>query len=76
MAKSEPIHDGKGWQDIPTSIEAGIPDAESYKMPRNCSGTAADVPGGLALAYYTEVLHKVSETFRMERVCAQDVADR
>ncbi|WP_237358646.1 Bug family tripartite tricarboxylate transporter substrate binding protein [Rhizobium etli] len=59
MARSEPIHDGKGWQDIPTCIEAGIP-IKSYKMPRTV-WTAADVPED-ALAYYTEVLRKVSET--------------
>jgi putative tricarboxylic transport membrane protein len=33
LAKSEPVFDGKGWGDIPTCKEAGLP-LESFQMPR------------------------------------------
>ncbi len=59
MAKSDPVHDGKGWGDIPTCSSAGI-NIPSYKMPRTV-WTAAGTPDE-AITYYSEVLKKVSET--------------
>lgn len=59
MAKGEPVHDGKGWGDIPTCASAGI-DIPSYKMPRTV-WAAAGTPDE-AVAYYSDVLKKVSET--------------
>lgn len=59
MAKSEPVYDGKGWGDIPTCSSVGV-NIPSYKMPRTV-WTAAGTPDD-AVAYYAEVLKKVSET--------------
>lgn len=59
MAASEPIHDGKGWGDIPTCEEAGVP-IKSYQMPRTVWAPAG-IPDD-ALAFYTDMLKKVSET--------------
>lgn len=59
MAKSEPIHDGMGWQDIPTCKEQGLA-IDSYRMPRTVwlpAGTKPDV-----VAYYADALSKVTET--------------
>ncbi len=59
MVESEPIHDGKGWHDIPTCKEQGL-DIESYRMPRTVwlpAGTDPEVK-----AYYVEALRKVSES--------------
>ncbi|MGZ2409016.1 putative tricarboxylic transport membrane protein [Rhizobium ruizarguesonis] len=59
MAKSDPVYDGKGWGDIPICSSTGIA-IPSYKMPRTI-WTAAGTPED-AIAYYTEVMKKVSET--------------
>jgi len=59
LAKSEPVHDGKGWGDVPTCREAGLP-IESFRMPRTV-WLAADVPAD-AVAFYEGVLEKVSQT--------------
>ncbi|MBS3651756.1 tripartite tricarboxylate transporter substrate binding protein [Pseudaminobacter sp. 19-2017] len=59
MAKGEPIQGDQGWSDIPTCSEAGLP-IESYQMPRTVWA-----PAGLpeeALAFYSDLLKKVSET--------------
>lgn len=57
--KSEPVHDGKGWQDIPTCAEAGLA-IDSYRMPRTVWLPAGVEEG--AVAFYRDVLKKVSET--------------
>jgi tripartite-type tricarboxylate transporter receptor subunit TctC len=57
--KSEPVHDGKGWSDIPTCAEAGLA-IDSYRMPRTVW-----LPAGVdedAVKFYRDVLKKVSET--------------
>ncbi|MGH6763659.1 MAG: Bug family tripartite tricarboxylate transporter substrate binding protein [Phyllobacterium sp.] len=57
--QSEPVHDGKGWHDIPTCAEAGLP-IDSYRMPRTVW-----LPAGVdeaVVAFYRDVLKKVSET--------------
>ena len=59
MAKSDPVYDGKGWGDIPICSSAGIP-IKSYKMPRTV-WAAAGTPDD-AVAYYADVMKKVSET--------------
>ena len=59
MAKGEPVHDGKGWGDIPTCAEQGV-DITSYQMPRSVWLPAGVPPE--AVAYYADVLKKVSET--------------
>jgi putative tricarboxylic transport membrane protein len=59
LAKSEPIFDGKGWGDIPTCKEAGLP-LDSFQMPRTV-WLPAEVPAD-AVAFYAEVLEKVSKT--------------
>lgn len=59
LAKSEPIFDGKGWGDIPTCKEAGLP-LDSFQMPRTV-WLPAEVPAD-AVAFYSEVLEKVSKT--------------
>lgn len=59
LAKSDPVHDGKGWGDIVTCKEAGIP-IEGFQMPRTVwlpAGVPAD-----AVAFYAGVLEKVSQT--------------
>ena len=59
MAEGEPIQGDQGWSDIPTCAEAGLP-IESYQMPRTVWA-----PAGLpeeALAFYSDLLKKVSET--------------
>jgi putative tricarboxylic transport membrane protein len=59
MAKSEPIQGDMGWGDIPTCSEAGLP-IQSYQMPRTVWA-----PAGLpedALAFYSDLMKKVSET--------------
>ncbi len=59
LAKSEPVFGGKGWGDIPTCKEAGLP-IESFQMPRTV-WLPAEVPAD-AVAFYAEVLEKVSKT--------------
>lgn len=59
MAKSDPVFDGKGWGDIQTCESAGIP-IKTYKMPRTV-WAAAGTPDD-AVAYYADVMKKVSET--------------
>ncbi|WP_064712430.1 Bug family tripartite tricarboxylate transporter substrate binding protein [Rhizobium bangladeshense] len=57
--QSDAVHDGKGWHDIPTCKEAGIP-LENYRMPRTVwlpAGVEEDV-----VAFYRDILKKVSET--------------
>jgi len=59
LAKSDPVFDGKGWGDIPTCKEAGLP-LETFQMPRTV-WLPADVPAD-AVAFYEGVLEKVSQT--------------
>ncbi|CAN7652397.1 tripartite tricarboxylate transporter substrate-binding protein [Bosea sp. LjRoot90] len=59
LAKSDPIHDGKGWGDIPTCKEAGLP-LEAFQMPRTV-WLPAEVPAD-AVAFYADVMEKVSKT--------------
>jgi len=57
--QSDPVHDGKGWHDIPTCAEAGLA-IDNYRMPRTVW-----LPAGVdedAVAFYRDVLKKVSET--------------
>jgi len=52
------VVDGKGWADIPTCKEAGIP-IEHYQMPRTVF-----LPGGVsqdAVDFYVELLKQVRE---------------
>lgn len=57
MQKSEPIHDGKGWHDIPTCKEQGLA-IDSYQMPRTV-WVPADVPAE-AVEFYRAALEQVS----------------
>lgn len=59
LAKGEPVHSGKGWGDIPTCKEAGLP-LESFQMPRTV-WMPAEVPAD-AVAFYADVMEKVSKT--------------
>ncbi|MDP3319076.1 MAG: tripartite tricarboxylate transporter substrate-binding protein, partial [Bosea sp. (in: a-proteobacteria)] len=59
LAKGEPVFDGKGWGDIPTCKEAGLP-IETFQMPRTV-WLPAEVPAD-AVAFYEGVLEKVSKT--------------
>lgn len=59
LAKGEPVFDGKGWGDIPTCKEAGLP-IETFQMPRTV-WLPAEVPAD-AVAFYEGVLEKVSQT--------------
>lgn len=59
LAKGEPVHDGKGWGDIPTCKEAGLP-IETFQMPRTV-WLPADVPAD-AVSFYADVMEKVSKT--------------
>lgn len=59
LAKSAPVFGGKGWGDIPTCKEAGLP-IDSFQMPRTI-WLPADMPAG-AVAFYEGVLEKVSKT--------------
>lgn len=59
MAESAPIHDGKGWQDIPTCKEQGLA-IDSYQMPRTV-WLPAGVPEE-AVAFYRDALKKVAES--------------
>ena len=59
MAESEPIHDGKGWHDIPTCKEQGIP-VDSFRMPRTV-WVPADTPPE-AIAFYQAAFQQVIET--------------
>ena len=59
LAKGEPVHNGKGWGDIPTCKEAGLP-LESFQMPRTV-WMPAEVPAD-AVAFYADVMEKVSKT--------------
>lgn len=59
MAESEPVHDGKGWHDIPTCKEEGL-DIETYQMPRTVWLPAGTEEG--VKAYYENVLKSVSES--------------
>ena len=59
LAKSEPVHDGKGWGDIPTCKDAGI-GIDAFQMPRTVwlpAGVPAD-----AATFYANILEKVSQT--------------
>lgn len=59
LAKGEPVFDGKGWGDIPTCKESGLP-IETFQMPRTV-WLPADVPAD-AVAFYEGVLEKVSQS--------------
>jgi tripartite-type tricarboxylate transporter receptor subunit TctC len=59
LAKGEPVFEGKGWGDIPTCKESGLP-IETFQMPRTV-WLPADVPAD-AVRFYEGVLEKVSET--------------
>lgn len=59
LAKSDPVHDGKGWGDIPTCKEAGLP-LETFQMPRTV-WLPDEVPAD-AVTFYEGVLEKVSQT--------------
>lgn len=59
LAKGEPVHDGKGWGDIPTCKEAGLP-LDSFQMPRTV-WLPAEVPAD-AVGFYADVMEKVSKT--------------
>lgn len=59
LAKGEPVFDGKGWGDIPTCKEAGLP-IETFQMPRTV-WLPAEVPAD-AVTFYEGVLEKVSQT--------------
>lgn len=59
LAKSDPVFDGKGWGDIPTCKEAGLP-LETFQMPRTV-WLPADMPAD-AVTFYEGVLEKVSQT--------------
>ncbi len=59
LAKSEPVFEGKGWGDIPTCKEAGLP-LETFQMPRTV-WLPAEVPAD-ATAFYADVMEKVSKT--------------
>lgn len=59
LAKGAPVYDGKGWGDIPTCKEAGLP-LESFQMPRTV-WLPADMPAD-AVTFYEGVLEKVSQT--------------
>ena len=59
LAKGEPVFEGKGWGDIPTCKEAGLP-LESFQMPRTV-WMPAEVPAD-AVAFYADVMEKVSKT--------------
>ena len=59
LAKSEPVFEGKGWGDIPTCKEAGLP-LETFQMPRTV-WLPAEVPAD-AVGFYEGVLEKVSQT--------------
>ena len=59
LAKSDAVFEGKGWGDIPTCKEAGLP-LETFQMPRTV-WLPAEVPAD-AVAYYADVLEKVSKT--------------
>ncbi|MGO4408166.1 Bug family tripartite tricarboxylate transporter substrate binding protein [Bosea sp. RAF48] len=59
LAKSDPVFEGKGWGDIPTCKEAGLP-LETFQMPRTV-WLPADVPAD-AVAYYADLMEKVSKT--------------
>ena len=59
LAKGEPVFEGKGWGDIPTCKEAGLP-LETFQMPRTV-WLPADVPAD-AVTYYAGLLEKVSKT--------------
>lgn len=59
LAKGEPVFEGKGWGDIPTCKESGLP-IETFQMPRTV-WLPAEVPAD-AVAFYEGVLEKVSKT--------------
>lgn len=59
LAKSDPVFEGKGWGDVPTCKEAGLP-LETFQMPRTV-WLPAEVPAD-AVAFYADVLEKVSKT--------------
>ncbi len=59
LAKGDPVFDGKGWGDIPTCKEAGLP-IETFQMPRTV-WLPAEVPAD-AVTFYEGVLEKVSQT--------------
>jgi len=59
LAKGEPVFEGKGWGDIPTCKESGLP-IEAFQMPRTV-WLPADVPPD-AVTYYADLMEKVSKT--------------
>jgi tripartite-type tricarboxylate transporter receptor subunit TctC len=59
LPKSEPVFEGKGWGDIPTCKEAGLP-LETFQMPRTV-WLPSDVPAD-AVTYYEGILEKVTKT--------------
>ena len=59
MAEGPAIQGNMGWHDIPTCVSSGI-DISAYEMPRTVW-----LPAGVSddqVAFYTDVLKKVSET--------------
>lgn len=59
LAKSDAVFEGKGWGDIPTCKEAGLP-LETFQMPRTV-WLPAEVPAD-AVAFYADLMEKVSKT--------------
>ncbi|RDJ23215.1 tripartite tricarboxylate transporter substrate binding protein [Bosea caraganae] len=59
LAKSDPVFEGKGWGDIQTCKEAGLP-LETFQMPRTV-WLPADVPAD-AVTFYADIMEKVSKT--------------
>jgi tripartite-type tricarboxylate transporter receptor subunit TctC len=59
LAKSDPVFEGKGWGDIQTCKEAGLP-LETFQMPRTV-WLPADVPAD-SVTFYADVMEKVSKT--------------
>lgn len=59
LAKGEPVFEGKGWGDIPTCKEAGLP-LETFQMPRTV-WLPAEVPAD-AVGFYADIMEKVSKT--------------
>jgi len=59
MSYTEKVTETMSWNDIPTCREQGL-DLDAYQMPRTVFAPA-DVPAE-ALAYYTDLLKRASET--------------
>ena len=59
MADTTKVTETQSWNDIPTCREQGL-QVDAYQMPRTVFAPA-DVPAE-AIAWYTDLLKKVSET--------------